>query len=137
MRDRVQTPEGAHLYLWAGPTLRAPPPGSRQRRAQRPGAAASSWVTETVRQEPHLCSLSPEPLAGGNPVAPPPAPQDLILPARQPAPAAAAASPNPAGEEEKSPRSQEAEQQAGTRRPALTPLPRGRFPHPTSTGFKI
>lgn len=65
-----------------------------------------------------------------------PPPQVLILPARQPAPAAAAASPSPAGTEEKSRRSQEAEQQAGTRRPALTPLPRGLFPHPTSPGFK-
>lgn len=41
----------AHLSPSAGPALGAPLPGSR-RRARPPGAAASSWVGETVSQAP-------------------------------------------------------------------------------------
>lgn len=40
-----------HLSPCAGPTLGEPLPGS-PRRAQPPGAAASSWVRETVSQDP-------------------------------------------------------------------------------------
>lgn len=43
-----------HLSPWAGPTLGEPLPGSR-RRAQPPGAAASSSVRETGSQDSRLC----------------------------------------------------------------------------------
>lgn len=62
-------PGGAHLSPCAGPARGAPLPGSR-RRVRPPGAAASSWVEETVSS----LSLIPRSYRGGSPAHPYPCP---------------------------------------------------------------
>ena len=54
MEPGWELPCSTHLSPWPGPTLGAPLPGSR-RRAQPPGAAASSSVREMGSQDSHLC----------------------------------------------------------------------------------
>lgn len=66
-------PGRAHLFPCAGPALGAPLPRSR-RRAWPPGAAASSWVWETVSRDPRLCPSAPAALAGPCPALPAPSP---------------------------------------------------------------